>query len=127
MSAQITLPNGTTFVVKDTQLFINGEFVDSMSGKSFPVSNPATEEVICTVQEALEEDVDRAVNAAVDAFENTWRHTDGANRRDLMNRLVELIEKNKEELATLETLNNGKPRFQSAGTQPFLVSFIPSI
>jgi acyl-CoA reductase-like NAD-dependent aldehyde dehydrogenase len=42
-----------------------------------------------------------------------------------MNRLVDLIEKNKEELATLETLNNGKPRFQSAGTQPLLVSFHP--
>jgi len=115
MATKLTLSNGSTFIIKDTQLFINGEFVDSLSGKTFPVVNPATEEVICTVQEALEEDVDRAVNAAVDAFEKTWRHTNGTDRRDLMNRLVDLIEKNKEELATLETLNNGKPRFQSAG------------
>ena len=103
------------FKVRDTQLFINGEFVDSLSGKTFPVVNPTTEDEICEVQEALKDDVDRAVDAAVEAFESTWRHVDGPGRRDLMLRLAVLIEENKDDLANLETLNNGKPRWQANG------------
>jgi delta 1-pyrroline-5-carboxylate dehydrogenase len=98
----------------DTQLFINGKFVNSSSGKTFPVINPATEELICHVQEAQPEDVDLAVKAANDAFE-PWRSMSGPNRRDLMHKLANLIEKNKAELAALESLNNGKPESQKNG------------
>eukprot|EP00960_Hanusia_phi_P064953 765966-Hanusia_phi.AAC.7 len=95
----------------ETRLFIDGEFVNSISGKTFQTINPATEEVICQVQEALPEDVDRAVIAANKAFErgSPWREMDGTKRRDLLLKLAELLEKNKEELAVLESLNNGKP------------------
>ena len=98
----------------ETQLFINGNFVNSLSGKTFPVVNPATEEEICQVQEALSEDVDLAVKAATDAFE-VWRKLSGPTRRDYINKLADLIEKNKAELAALETLNNGKPETQKNG------------
>lgn len=67
----------------ETRLFINNEFVNSASGKTFATVNPATEEVICNVQEALAEDVDKAVAAAKAAFEigSTWRSMDATGRR----------------------------------------------
>eukprot|EP00960_Hanusia_phi_P071670 767601-Hanusia_phi.AAC.1 len=101
----------------ETRLFIDGEFVNSISGKTFKTINPATEEVICEVQEALPEDVDRAVIAANKAFERgaPWREMDGTKRRDLLLKLADLMEQNKEELAVLESLNNGKPVSASHG------------
>jgi acyl-CoA reductase-like NAD-dependent aldehyde dehydrogenase len=56
--------------IKYTQLFINNEFVDSISGKTFPVINPATEEKICDVQEAGDADCEKAIKAAREAFDN---------------------------------------------------------
>jgi aldehyde dehydrogenase (NAD+) len=96
-----------------TKLFINGQFVDSVSGKRFPVLNPATGEEICQVAEADKADVDIAVKAARKAFESEWKFTDGSKRRDLMLKLADLVEKHKEELATLESLDNGKPYSES--------------
>jgi aldehyde dehydrogenase (NAD+) len=98
-----------------TKLFINGKFVDAISGKTFPAYNPATGEVIAQVAEADKEDVDVAVAAAREAFENVWKFTDGSKRRDLMLKFADLIEKHQDELARLETLNNGKPLSESAG------------
>lgn len=67
----------------ETGLFINNEFVYSESGKTFDTINPATEEVICSVQEALDADVDKAVAAAKAAFEigSPWRTMDATGRR----------------------------------------------
>jgi aldehyde dehydrogenase (NAD+) len=96
-----------------TRLYIDGRFVDSVSGKSFATMNPATGEEICRVAEADKADVDLAVKAARRAFETTWKFTDGSARRDLMLRLADLVERNKEELATLESLDNGKPYAES--------------
>jgi acyl-CoA reductase-like NAD-dependent aldehyde dehydrogenase len=106
----------------ETRLFINGEFVNSASGKTFPVVNPTTEEVICQVQEAGEEDVNRAVAAARDAFKPTaeWRTIPSSKRRDLMLKLAELIERDALKLAELESLDNGKPvaaKFQTYGSR----------
>jgi acyl-CoA reductase-like NAD-dependent aldehyde dehydrogenase len=56
--------------IKYTQLFINNEFVNSVSGKTFPVINPATEEKICDVQEAGDADCEKAIKAAREAFDN---------------------------------------------------------
>lgn len=92
-----------------TQLFIDGRFVRSQSGKQFAVVNPATGDELCKVEEADKADVDAAAKAARRAFETTWKFTDGSARRDLLLKLADLIEKNKEELATIETLDNGKP------------------
>eukprot|EP00742_Colponemidia_sp_Colp-10_P005990 GILJ01006411.1.p1 GENE.GILJ01006411.1~~GILJ01006411.1.p1 ORF type:complete len:482 (+),score=93.47 GILJ01006411.1:272-1717(+) len=92
-----------------SQLFINNEFVNSASGDTFPVINPATEQVICHVQSAQAADVDKAVSAAKSALEEgAWGKMDGHQRGRLMHRLAALIEEHQEELARLESLV-GKP------------------
>jgi len=96
--------------VSATKLLINNQWVDSASGKTFPTVNPATGEVICQVAEADAADVDRAVRAARDAFEHgSWRKTAASERGRLLNRLADLIERHADELARLESLDNGKP------------------
>ena len=97
-----------------TKLMINNKFVDSVGGHTFETINPSTGEVICSVSEAREKDVDIAVASAVKAFEG-WRRTEGSKRRDLILKLADLIEEHQEELATLETLDNGKPLAESKG------------
>ena len=94
-----------------TKLLINNQWVDSASGKTFPTVNPSTGEVICQVAEADAADVDKAVAAARHAFEHgPWRtKMSAAERGKLLNRLADLIEKNIDELARLEALDNGKP------------------
>mmetsp|Transcript_13686 Transcript_13686/g.28769 ORF Transcript_13686/g.28769 Transcript_13686/m.28769 type:complete len:496 (+) Transcript_13686:125-1612(+) len=95
----------------ETRLFINNEFVNSVAGKTFETVNPATEEVVCSVQEAGPEDVDKAVAAAKAAFEvgSPWRNLNGSDRRDLMLKLADLIERDRAFLEVLEAMDNGKP------------------
>jgi len=97
--------------VKYTQLFINNEFVNSASGKTFPTVNPATGEVICQIQEADKADVDKAVAAARKAFElgSPWRRMDASDRGRLIEKFSDLVERDAAYLASLETLDNGKP------------------
>jgi acyl-CoA reductase-like NAD-dependent aldehyde dehydrogenase len=97
-----------------TRLFINGEQLDAENGRTHEVINPATEEVIATVAAAGEADVDRAVRSARETFESDkWRKMSARQRGEAVWRLGELLLKNKDELARLETLNNGKPVFES--------------
>jgi len=97
--------------VKYTKLFINNEFVDSISGKTFPTLNPTNETKIADIAEADKADVDRAVAAARAAFEigSDWRKLDASARGRLINKLACLIERDTEYIANLETLDNGKP------------------
>src|SRR5438445_2213853 len=96
--------------VKDQRLFIGGKWLDSASGKTFPTLNPATGETICQVAEGDKADVDLAVKAARKAFEDgPWSKMNASERGRLLNKLADLIEQNKEELAALESLDNGKP------------------
>src|SRR6266513_93840 len=96
--------------VKDQPLFIGGKWQDSVSGKTFPTINPATGETICQVAEGDKADVDLAVKAARKAFEDgPWHKMNASERGRLLNKLADLIEQNREELASLETLDNGKP------------------
>src|SRR6266403_359918 len=93
-----------------TKLLINGKWVDSVSGKTFPTINPSTGEAITQVAEADAADVDKAVAAARAAFDKgPWRKMSASQRGVLMNRLADLIEKHADELAQLEALDNGKP------------------
>jgi len=93
-----------------TKLLIDGQWRDSLSGKTFETFNPATEEVIAQVAEGDAADIDLAVKAARKAFDSgPWRKTDARDRGRMMNRLADLIEQNIDELAELETLDNGKP------------------
>src|SRR5437867_5849153 len=96
--------------IRQTKLLINNQWVDSASGKTFATINPATGEEICRVAEADSADVDRAVKAARAAFNfGSWRKMSAAERGQLLHRLADLIEQNRDELARLETLDNGKP------------------
>ncbi|ARD48336.1 betaine-aldehyde dehydrogenase [Sporosarcina sp. P37] len=97
--------------LQDTKgLYINGEYVEAKSGKTFNVVDPATEEVIATVSEAQPEDVDAAVEAARKAFdEGEWTKMDAATRSHLIYKFADLLDENREELAQLEALDNGKP------------------
>src|SRR6267378_993347 len=97
--------------ISATKLLINGQWVSSTSGKTFPTINPSTGEVITQVAEADAPDVDKAVSAARAAFETgAWRKKLSASQRGaLMYKLADLIEKNADELAQLEALDNGKP------------------
>ena len=99
--------------VKPGKLIINGQPVDSASGKTYTTFNPATEEPICTVAEAGPEDVDRAVRAARAAFEGPWSRMKPAERQRILWRLGDLILEHGDEIARLETLDNGKPIFES--------------
>jgi len=96
--------------VKHTECFIDGQWRPAMSGKTFETINPATEEVICEVAEGDKEDVDAAVKAARNAFDSgPWSRMDARDRGRIMYRLADLIEEEVDELAALETLDNGKP------------------
>ncbi len=96
--------------VQQTTCFIDGKWIPAASGKTFETIHPATEEVICEVAEGDKADVDLAVKAARQAFETgPWSSMDARDRGILMNKLADLIESEADELAALETLDNGKP------------------
>lgn len=95
MTQTIQISNKVAAFLKGTKkLFINGEFVESSSGKTFETYNPANGEVLAYVSEAQAEDVDKAVTAAKRAFEEgPWSRMSAADRGRLMYKLAELIEK----------------------------------
>lgn len=96
--------------VRQTKILIGDKWRDAKSGKTFTTINPATEEPIAEVAEGDKADIDLAVKAARKAFETgPWPKTDARDRGKLLNRLADLIEDNFDELAALETLDNGKP------------------
>ncbi|KAB2492550.1 aldehyde dehydrogenase family protein [Priestia endophytica] len=98
------------FLEGTKKLYINGSFIGSANGKTFETVNPATGEMLARVAEAEEEDINRAVEAARDAFDNgPWSRMGTAERSRLIYKLADLIEENKQELAELESLDNGKP------------------
>jgi aldehyde dehydrogenase (NAD+) len=109
--------------VRQTQCFIDGEWVPAASGKTFETINPATEEVIADVAAGDREDVDRAAKAAREAFESgPWPKMDARDRGRLINKLADLIEDELEDLAALETLDNGKPiRDSRAADLPLVI------
>ncbi|WP_260854157.1 aldehyde dehydrogenase [Paraburkholderia sp. BCC1886] len=90
--------------------FINGQYVQARSGKTFPTINPATGQTIAQIAECDAEDVDLAVKSARQAFESgVWSRRAPAERKAVMLRFAELILAHREELALLESLDVGKP------------------
>lgn len=97
------------------KLLIGGQWIEG-SGKAFDTGNPATGEVLTTVSDASEKDVDQAVAAARKTFDDTggpWRKMSASERGKILWRIADAVEKNIDELAELETLDNGKPIFES--------------
>src|SRR5262250_2772729 len=104
------MPAGVKAEVAAYKLFINGAWVESQSGKTFPVFDPSTEEVIAQVHEGNEEDVNRAVAAARAAFDDgPWATTTPQERGRVLLRLADKIRQNLTALAELECRNTGKP------------------
>jgi aldehyde dehydrogenase (NAD+) len=96
--------------VHQTRMLIDGEWVDAVSGRRFATINPATGTVIAEVAEGDRADVDRAVQAARRAFDSgPWSKMNARERGRLLYKLADLIEEHIDELAALETLDNGKP------------------
>lgn len=110
-TSQIELkPKVKAFLEGEKHLYINGEYVPAESGETFAVYNPATEEVLARVSEAQAEDIDKAVQAAREAFdEGEWTKMEAAERSRLIYKFADLLEENREELAQLDALDNGKP------------------
>ncbi|KAI9166606.1 putative aldehyde dehydrogenase-like protein [Paramyrothecium foliicola] len=97
-------------------LFIDNEFRASAKGRSLTTVNPYTEQDICSVYAATSTDVDVAVAAARRALKSpSWKSLSGTERGLLMHKLADLVEQHKETLATIETLDNGKPYSVSLG------------
>lgn len=97
------------FLRKPHQLLIDGKRVPSSSGRTFKSLNPATEEVIATIAEGNEADVERAVAAARRAFEGPWRTMRAAERGHLLLKWAELLKRHADEIVEIESLDGGKP------------------
>lgn len=96
--------------VADQKMLIDGKWIDSQSGKTFETINPATGDTICNIAEGDQADIDQAVIAARRALESkAWARMSAAQRGRLIYKLADLIENNLQEIAALETLDNGKP------------------
>ena len=97
------------------QLFINGDFVDARSGETFATINPATEETITNVASAGPDDVDAAVRAARAQLEpgSEWQKMKPRDRAKVMWRIADMLSARAEEIGRIETLDNGKPIFES--------------
>ena len=93
---------------KKYQLFIDGEWRDASDGETLKTYNPATGELLAEIADASEKDVDDAVKAGHRAFQ-TWSKTTVTERAAILNKIADIIDENKELLATVETMDNGKP------------------
>src|SRR5579871_5045864 len=103
-------PHVAEFIDKPRKMLINGQWVNAASGKTFPTYNPATGEVLAQVAEGDREDIDRAVQAARNAFDKgPWRRMTASERGRLIWKLSDLLEKYTEEFGYIESLDNGKP------------------
>ena len=90
------------------QLYIGGEWRDASDGGTFETTCPATGEKLATCAQATREDVDDAVKAAWKAFDS-WKNTTAAERAGILNKVADIIDENKEFLAMVESMDNGKP------------------
>ncbi|XP_010029207.1 benzaldehyde dehydrogenase, mitochondrial [Eucalyptus grandis] len=114
-SSVVDEPVTPSVKITDTQLLINGKFVDAASGKTFPTLDPRTGDVITHVAEGDAEDVNRAVAAARKAFdEGPWPRMTAYERSRILLRFADLLEKHIDDLAAIETWDNGKPYKQAA-------------
>lgn len=105
------------------QCFINGKWIDADNKKTLSVANPFDNEIIGTVPDCGTEETKRAIMAANDAWKN-WRELTAKERADFLLKWHELIAKNKEDLAIIMTLEQGKPLTESRGEIDYANSFI---
>jgi aldehyde dehydrogenase (NAD+) len=102
---------------KPKRMLIDGKWLEAASGKTFETINPSTGQVLASVAEGDAEDIDRAVAAARAAFNGPWSKTKPFERQNILLRLADLVEKNFEELAALDTLDMGAPISRTIGNR----------
>ncbi|WP_286885855.1 aldehyde dehydrogenase [Aneurinibacillus sp. UBA3580] len=112
MQVQTTLKNNVKAF--DCKHFINGQYISSKSGKTFDNINPATQEILSKVSEGGKEEIDLAVAAARKALNGPWKKMTTHDRIAVIRRIGDIILERKEELATLESLDTGKPYWLSS-------------
>jgi phenylacetaldehyde dehydrogenase len=106
------------FIGAPRQMFINGQFVNAASGRTFDTPNPATGETLARIAEGDAEDINRAVTAARKAFEEgPWSRMSPSERGRIIWRIGDLILEHTNELAQLESLDNGKPYVIAAAAE----------
>jgi betaine-aldehyde dehydrogenase len=110
----MSAPQSANVTPRKYQLLIDGQWVDAASGKTFETPNPATGATLAEVAEGDKEDIDRAVAAARKAFDGKWSKVSARDRGRMLYKLSQLIEARSQELAALETADNGKPIRESA-------------
>ncbi|XP_047170265.1 benzaldehyde dehydrogenase, mitochondrial-like isoform X1 [Vigna umbellata] len=111
-------PSKPPVQIEHNQLLIDGLFVDAASGKTFPTNDPRTGDTIANVAEADVEDVNRAVRAARKAFdEGPWPKMTAYERSQIIFRCADILEKHNDEVAAIETWDNGKPYEQAANVE----------
>ena len=98
----------------DTQLFLNGEWRDSLSKETLEIINPATEEVIGKVSHARKDDLDLALKGAENAF-NEWKHVSAYDRSKILRKAADIVRSRADQIATLMTLEQGKPLAEAKG------------
>ena len=96
------------------KLYINGQWRDASDGATIKTYNPATGELLTEIANASNDDVDAAVDAAKEAFV-TWSKTTVAERAAILNKIADIIDENAEYLATIESMDNGKPIRETMG------------
>ena len=101
--------NVEAYIAAPRQLFINGQWADAAAGKTFETPNPATGETLARIAEGDAEDINRAVRAARAAFDGPWSRMTPSERGRIIWRIGDLILEHTDELAQLESLDNGKP------------------
>lgn len=108
-------PQTQAFIDQEHKMLIDGQWVAAESGKTFEVRNPANDQVIAHAAEGDAADINKAVAAARQAFENgEWPRMTASNRGKLLWKLADLLEQNLEQFAEIESLDNGKPRAVAA-------------
>ena len=110
--------------VKRAQMFIGGETLDSSSGEVEPDINPATGEAVAEVAVGTREDADRAVAAALKAYDDVWFDTPPKERSAMLLKLADAIDEDAEELARLESIDVGKPIAVASADIPFITDNI---
>ena len=93
---------------KSYKMFINGEWIDSSNGVMVKSYAPYNNELLSEFPDASESDIDFAIKSAKEAFK-TWRKTTVKERARILNKIADIIDENKDLLATVETMDNGKP------------------
>ena len=105
----------SSFEVKHKGIFLNGEWIDASEGKTVPTINPATEKAVADIASASVADADKAVAAARAAFDDgRWSGKSAASRAKVLLKIADLLDEQNEEIATLESLDNGKTFFESS-------------